>query len=189
MALSTKEEYIAQCMTTDKTREECEQLWNESQTKTDQQTKEEYIKECVAGGKTEAECEAAWAEAHQTGDYATVYKDLQLTRAENKQLKKMLREATDIINAFSKEKDSVDSARKFELAVEIERETDGREKHSDLMKESLRDLLIMRQAIDKVKPKDFLSVSALIAKSDARKKPQLTVGQWNPITKKYEGGT
>lgn len=188
MALSTKEEYIAQCMTTGKTREECEQLWNEAQTTADQQTKEEYITECVAGGKTREECEAAWNEAHQATDYATIRRSLEMERAKNRQLTKMLREATDIIKAVNLERDAVTDARKYELAVEIERDTQGREKHGDLMNESLRDLTIMKKAIDTAKPKDFVSVSALLAESDARKKPQLTVGEWDPIAKKYKGG-
>ena len=188
MALSTKEEYITQCMTTGKTREECEQAWNKAHKTADQQTKTEYITECVAGGKTKEECEAAWNEAHQAGDYATVFRELHMERAKNRQLTKMLREATDIIKAVNAEKDAVSDARKYELAVEIERATDGRKKHGDLMKESLNDLTIMHDAIDSAKPKDFVSVSMLLDESERKKKPHLSVGEWDPIAKKYKGG-
>jgi len=58
VALSEKEEYIAQCMATGKTREECEHLWNEAHKTTDQQTKEEWIKQCMAGGKTREDLSA-----------------------------------------------------------------------------------------------------------------------------------
>jgi hypothetical protein len=188
LALSDKEEYIAQCMTTGKTREECEQLWNEAH-KGDQQTKEEWITQCVAGGKTREECEAAWNEAHQpTGDYATIYRENQMMKVENRQLKKMLREATDIIKAVNSERDAVTDARKYELAIELERDSNGRFRHSDLMKESLEKLAIMKKAVDVARPKDFVSVSAMLEESKRKKEPQLTVGEWDPVNKKYKGG-
>lgn len=188
--LSAKEEYIAQCMTTGKTREECEHLWNESQTPpTDQQTKEEYIKECVAGGKTHEECEAAWNEAHQTGDRATLVRQNEMLKVKLQQTTKMLREATDIIKAVNSERDAVTEARKYEIAVEIERDSDGRLKHANLMRESLKDLFIMKKAIDSARPRDFTNVAALLDESARKKKPKLTVGEWDPDKKQYRGGT
>lgn len=187
MALSAKEEYIAQCMTTGKTREECEHLWNEAH-KGDQQSKEDYMKECMAGGKTREECEEAWGEGHQGGDYATLVRTNAMQRVKIDQLTKMLREATDIIKAVNQERDAVTEARKYELAVEIERDSLGRMKHSNLMKESLKDLTIMKKAIDIARPKDFVSTSQLLEESDRKKKPQLTVGEYDPETKKYKGG-
>ena len=189
MALSAKEEYIAQCMTTGKTREECEQMWNEAHKSTDQQTKAEYIKECVAGGKSHAECESAWNEAHQAGDYGSLVRDNEMLKVKLKQTTRMLKEATDIIKAVNQERDAVIDARKYEIAVELERDSDGRLKHGDLMTESLENLAIMKKAIDTARPKDFVSVSTLLSESDQKKKPKLTVGQWNPDTKQYEGGT
>lgn len=186
MALSAKEEYIAQCMTTGKTREECEHLWNEAQKTTDQQSKEDYIKECMAGGKTREECEAAWNEAHAAGDYATLVRENEMLKVKLNQTMKMLREATDIIKAVNSERDAVTEARKYELAVEIERDSLGRMKHSDLMKENLKELTIMKRAIDMARPKDFVSTSALLDESARKKKPQLTVGSYDPIKKKWE---
>ena len=188
MALSTKEEYIAQCMTAGKTREECEQAWNQTHKTADQQTKTEYITECVAGGKTKEECEAAWNEAHQAGDYATLVRQNEMLKVKLDQTMKMLREATEIIKAVNAERDAVTEARKYELAVEIERDSEGKMKHGDLMKETLKDLSIMKKAIDSARPKDFVSVSTLLDESDRKKKPQLSVGEWDPIAKKYKGG-
>ncbi len=190
MALSEKEEYIAQCMTTGKTREECEQLWNEAHKTSDQQTKEDWIKQCLAGGKTREECEKAWNEAHSSADYATLVRENEMLKVKLDQTLKMLREATDIIKAVNAEKDAVTEARKYELAVEIERDSDGRLRHEDLMKESLRDLTIMKKAIDSARPKDFYSVSTVFLNEDAerKKQPQLTVGEYDPETKKFRGG-
>jgi len=173
---------------TEKTREECEHEWNQSQTTADQQTKEEYITECVAGGKTREECAAAWNEAHQSADYQTIKRENEMLKVKLGQTTQMLREATDIIKAVNADRDAVTDARKYELAVEIERDTDGREKQTDLMKESLRDLAIMKKAIDRAKPKDFVSVSALLNESKRKKEPQLTVGAWDPIAKKWKDG-
>jgi len=173
---------------TEKTREECEQLWNEAQTTADQQTKEEYITECVAGGKTREECEAAWNEAHQATDTATLKRELEMTKVKLRQTTGMLRDATKIIKAVNAERDAVTDARKYEIALEIEKDTDGREKHTDLMNESLKDLSIMKRAIDRAKPKDFVSMAALLEESEKRKEPQLTVGEYDPIAKKWKRG-
>jgi len=193
LTLSTKEEYIAQCMAgTEKTREECEHLWDEANTPptTDQQTKEEYITECMTGGKTREECEAAWNESHQpSADYATLLRRNEMMKVKLDQTMKMLREATKIIKAVNAERDAVTEARKYEIAVEIERDSEGKLKHTNLMSETLKDLSIMKKAIDVARPKDFTSVSSLLEESARRKKPKLTVGQWNPDTKQYEGGT
>jgi len=161
--LSEKEEYIAQCITTDKTREECEQMWNEAH-KGDE------------GDKDKAK------------DYPTLVRELEMERVKTAQLTKMLKEATDIIKAVNAERDAVTEARKYEIAVEIERDSDGRMKHGDLMKESLENLSIMKKAIDSARPKDFVSTVALLEESEAKKKPQLTVGEWDSVSKKYKGG-
>lgn len=187
MSLSTKEEYIAQCMTQNKTREECENMWNEAH-KGDQQSKEDYMKECVAGGKSRAECEAAWNEAHQGGDYGTLVRRAAMQEVKIEQLRKMLKETTDIIKAVNAERDAVTEARKYELAIELERDSDGKFKHGDLMKESLKDLTIMKKAVDVARPRDFVSVSSMLDEQERKKQPKLTVGQWNPDTKRYEGG-
>lgn len=190
MALSAKEEYIAQCMTTGKTREECENLWNQAQKTTDQDTKEEYIKQCMAGGKTREECEKAWSESHETaGDYDTLVRENQMLKVKNTQLTKALRESVAIIQAVNTERDAITDARKYELALEIEQDSKGQVKRGDLMKESLKDLSIMKKAMDLARPKDFVSVQQLLAKDQARKTPMLTVGQWDADKKKWIGGT
>jgi hypothetical protein len=188
MSLSAKEEYIAQCMTTGKTREECEQLWNEAQKSTDQETKAEYMKNCMGGGKSREECEAAWNEGHNASDYGTLVHENAMNRVKIEQLTKMLKEATDIIKAVNAERDAVTDARKYELAVEIERDSLGRLKHTDLMKENLKELTIMKRAIDMARPKDFVSTSALLEEQARNKEPMLSVGEYDASTKKWKGG-
>jgi hypothetical protein len=189
LALSTKEEYIAQCMASEnKTREECEELWNQAQKTADQQTKEDYIKECVAGGKSQQECEDAWNEAHQTGDYASLIRRHEILKKRYDENIMYLKQATKIIKHFQEEKAARDLAEKHELAVQLEAKSKGGLKYKDLMNESSESLEKMRLAIDSSTPKNFTSVSALLAESDARKQPQLTVGEWDPVAKKYKGG-
>lgn len=194
MTLSTKEEYIAQCMAGNaKTREECEHEWNQTQTQTqitDQETKEEYMAQCKASGKTEAECETAWNEAHQppTADYASLFRAHELLKRRYDENLLYLGQATKIIKRFQSEKEGRDLAEKHSVAVELEAKTEGRLTYQELMKETPRDLDTMRKAIDRATPKDFTSVSALLAESDARKRPQLSVGEWDPVAKKWKGG-
>lgn len=193
MALSTKEEYIAQCMASEsKTREECEHEWNQTQTQqqiTDQETKEEYMAQCVASGKTEVECEAAWKESHPpAADFASLARKYAILKERYDENLLYLGQATKIIKHFQAEKDARDLAEKHGVAVEIEAKTAGRLKYKELMTESPRDLDTMRRAIDKATPKNFTNVSAILAASDARKKPKGTVGEWDPIAKKWKGG-
>jgi len=157
--------------------------------------KEEYIAQCMTGGKTREECEQAWNEAHKDDkkddkakDWTQLVRELEMERVKNTQLTKMLKEATDIIKAVNAERDAVTEARKYEIAVEIERDSEGRMKHGDLMKESLENLSIMKKAIDTAKPRDFVSVSSLLEESEKKKEPKLTVGEWDPISKTYKGG-
>lgn len=159
--LSQKEEYIAQCMTSGKTREECEQLWNES---------------------------------HRTPQEETPGTDVALTRmnamqaVKISQLEAALREATGIIKAVNLERDAVMEARKYELALELEKESDGRLRHNELMKEELKDLTLMKKTIDTAHPKNLVSVSNLIAADNKRKKPTLSVGEYDTATGTYKGG-
>lgn len=182
-----KEEYIAQCMTTGKTREECAHLWDLAQTG-DQQSKEDYMKQCVAGGKTLEECEKAWTESHASADYGTLIRENAMQKVKIDQLQNALREATNIIKAVNIERDAITDARKYELACEIEKDTEGRVKHGDLMKETLNNLSIMKKAIDVARPKDFVSVQQLLAKDAKKKTPLLTVGQWDADKKQWVGG-
>jgi len=117
--LSEKEEYIAQCMTQNKTREECENLWNEAHKTADQQSKEDYITQCVASGKSKEECEAAWNEAHSTGDYASIFRENQMLRVKLEQTTALLKEATDIVKTINAERDAIKQARKYEIAIEL----------------------------------------------------------------------
>lgn len=154
--------------------------------------KEDYITQCVNSGKSKEECENAWNEAHKDSDkakdYATVIRENEMLKVKLDQTTKMLREATEIIKAVNAERDAVTEARKYEVAVEIERDSDGKLKHGDLMTESLKDLTIMKKAIDSARPKDFVSVATLLDESDKKRKPQLSVGEWDPVAKKYRGG-
>lgn len=190
MALSAKEEYIAQCMTTGKTREECEHLWNASQTPpTDQGTKEEYINQCMAGGKTKEECEAAWSESHEpSGDYASLIRKHELLKKRYDENILYLKQATKIIKHYQENDAARDLAEKHDIAVKLEAKSKGGLKYRDLMNESTESLEKMRMAIDAATPKDFVNVSALLAESDAKRKPMLTTGQWDPEKKKWIGG-
>ena len=96
---------------------------------------------------------------------------------------------TKIIERFQDEKRARDMAEKHVLAVDIERLTKGRMRYKELMEEPIDDLEKMRRAIDSATPKDFVSVSRLLKEADARRKPELTVGEWDPDAKKYKGGT
>ena len=185
MALSTKEEYIAQCMTTGKTREECEHQWNEAQKTADQQTKEEYIKQCVAGGKTHEECEAAWSEAHETGDYASLIRKHEILKKRYDENLQYLQQATKIIKHFQEKEAAQDLGEKHTMAVELEAKSKGGLKYKDLMNKSTTSLEDMRLAIDAATPKDFVSVSALLTKSDQKKKSGLTVGDWDDDKKEW----
>lgn len=157
--------------------------------------KEEYIAQCMTSGKTREECEQAWNEAHKAPegdkakDYSTLVRETAMQKVKIEQLSDQLREATKLIKNMDAEHRAQDDADKFRLACQIETDTKGEKKRGDLMKESKRDLSIMKETIDVMnKAKGFVSVSMLLDESDKKKKPQLTVGQWNPDTKQYEGG-
>ena len=157
--------------------------------------KEEFVAQCVATGKTEAECAKIWDESHSATehldkkDFRGLVRENEMQKVKIGQLEAALREATDIIKKVNTERDAVTDARKYELSLELEKDTEGRLKHSELMKESLEELTIMKKAIDVARPKSFVSLSQQIA-ADKKKKmePTLTVGEWDPDTKQYRGG-
>lgn len=157
--LSAEEEYIAQCMLTGKSREECKKIWDESHTLPET--------------------------GEPTADHATLLRQNAMKDVKIRQLQNALREATGIIKAVNQERDAVTEARKYELALEIESESDGRVKHGDLMKETLKDLNIMKKAMDMAQPKDFVSVQKLLEKDSAKKTSRLTVGQWDNDKKEW----
>lgn len=155
--------------------------------------KEEFIAQCVAGGKTRADCEKIWDEGHgektlDTKDYATLFRENEMLKIKLAQRDDALREATAIIQRINVEKDAVMDARKYELALEIEKATNGTLRHAKLMEENLDSLMQIKKGVDANRPQDFVSISQLIAKDEKKQKPMLTVGEWDPDTKKYKGG-
>jgi len=156
---------------------------------TDQQTKEEYITECVTGGKTKEECETAWNEAHQAGDYATLIRKYELLKAKDDENVAYLAQATRIIKHYQEKDEAEAVGNKHRVAVELERDSHGNLKYAELMKESPESLDTMKRAIDAAKPKDFLSVSAQLDAAEKRKEPMLSVGEWDPVAKKWKGGS
>jgi hypothetical protein len=121
-------------------------------------------------------------------EYASRCKEIEMKDVKINQLEAALRESTDIIRKVNAEREAVTEARKYELALELEKDMEGRMKHGDLMNETLENLSIMKKAVDTARPKDFVSLSQLVANDEVKKKPTLTVGEWDPDTKKYRGG-
>jgi len=156
--------------------------------------KEEFVAQCVAGGKERAECEKIWDESHQPAtpldkkDFGDLVSQIEMQKVKIGQLEAALREATDIIKKVNTERDAVTDARKYEISLELEKDSEGRLKHRELMKESLENLSIIKKTIDLARPKTFVSLSQKIAEDQKQQKPSLSVGEWNPETKKYEGG-
>jgi len=157
--------------------------------------KEEWIASCVAGGKTREECGNIWDESHSGNpklgdqvDFGELVRETEMQKVKISQLENALREATDIIKKVNAERTAVTDARKYELALELEKDSEGRFKHGDLMKSSLEELSIMKKAIDVARPKTLVSLSQQIAQDSKKKQPTLSVGEWNPDTKQFEGG-
>jgi hypothetical protein len=162
---------------------------------TDQQTKEEYVAECVAGGKTKEECETAWNEAHKTDSDDPKAKSHAQLVAENEMLtvklghaNKLLVEAARLFKEQEDDRDSKLEAQKYDISTQIERSTKGKLKTKDLMRENFEVLAKMRTAIDSIEDSSFVNISALLDESEKKRKPQLSVGEWDPIAKKYRGG-
>jgi len=159
-------------------------------------TKEAYIAQCMTTGKSKEECEQAWLQQDQKGDkpapmaqdYATLFKEHEMTKVKLQQTTDMLREATKIIERINEEKDAREIAEKFNLATQLERLSEGRLKHADLMKESMEQLSTRMATADQIKPTNSVSVAMLMAESEEKRKPQLSVGQWDPIKKQWIGG-
>ena len=155
--------------------------------------KEEFVAQCEAAGKTRADCEQIWDAGHgekhlDKQDYAALVSNIEMKDVKIRQLEAALREATDIIKRVNAERDAVTEARKYELALELEKDSEGRMKHSDLMASSLEELSIMKKAIDTARPKDYVSISKLISDDEKKRKPTLTVGAWDPDTKQWKEG-
>jgi len=155
--------------------------------------KEEFIAQCVASGKTNEDCNQIWDAGHgeknlDRQDYSSLVSNIEMKDVKIRQLEAALREATDIIKRVNAERDAVQEARKYELSLELEKDSEGRMKHGDLMKSSLEELAIMKKAIDTARPKDYVSISQLISQDDKKRKPTLTVGQWDPDTKQWKEG-
>jgi len=123
-----------------------------------------------------------------TDDYAAIRKEIEMKDVKINQLEAALRESTDIIRKVNAEREAVTEARKYELALELEKDMEGRMKHGDLMNETLENLSIMKKAVDTARPKDFVSLSQLVANDEQKRKPTLTVGEWDPDTKRFKGG-
>lgn len=156
-------------------------------------TQEEYVTQCMTTGKTKEDCEELWRKSQETPstdkDFSELRREVEMQKVEIKQLKDALKEATNIITSVNAERNAVTDARKYELALQLEKDSDGNLKHGDLMLKDLNELTIMKTAIDVARPKNFVSISQMIGRdSQKQKKPQLTVGQYNPDTKQYEGG-
>jgi uncharacterized iron-regulated protein len=155
--------------------------------------KEEFIAQCIATGNTQEACQKMWDEGHgqknlDKQDYGELVRSVEMQKVKISQLEAALRESTDIIKRVNTERDAVTDARKYEIALELEKDTEGRMKHGDLMKESLEELTIMKKAIDTARPKNFVSLSQAISRDEQKKKPMLTVGSWDPDTKKWKEG-
>lgn len=157
MSLSTKEEFVAQCMTTGKTREKCEELWMSQETPAD---------------------DALNMQAKTIEDQAEKIRKLQ----------EALGESTGIIRDLQQENTDEAIREAGELVAKMFHDSLGflnREKLSYLR---LSDLRALSRNFKTKNNQDYLDYFKI--RSDAKRTGKstrdLSVGEWNPITKTWK---
>ena len=149
-------------------------------------TKEDLMAACMKGGKSEAECTQMMTDAFPvSGDSGLLTKIAMLEgRVETRE--KQLKQAIDIANRANDEAKARETKEKQGLIDSIQQ--DSKFTAEDLKDKSLGELQTMRITLDRSIEKTFASVAAEIDEQKRTRQPQLTIGMYDSVNKKWVGG-
>ncbi|MFA5365919.1 MAG: hypothetical protein WC325_12120 [Candidatus Bathyarchaeia archaeon] len=99
-----------------------------------------------------------------------------------------LKQAIDIANKANDQQKVRDEAEKIDLIERIVVDSNRKFTPSELADKSLRELNLIKLAIDKSLDATFASVAALQAEQNRKNQPLLTAGAWDNKSQSWVGG-
>lgn len=157
---------------------------------TNEQSKEEFMAACLKD-HDQATCEKMWNDAKAGTDktkdkgYAEVVADNEKLKLRVDRLEAQLRQSNALLQRVNDLKKAEDAANKERLTIDIM--NNSKYTKDMLVSKPYEELKIIADALENTE-KGFASVATDAADTHRKQERKLTVGQWNPDTKQWEGG-
>lgn len=154
-----KEEYIAQCMATDKTREECEELWKKIH---------EYEEK-----------------SKQPGDLLKTIED---QRRQIKSLESQVKQAAELVSGIQKERDASDAQEKQRLIYKLAKDSRGYLRPDHLSNLDLHDLRLISYTFKTENARDYMEYFERRRAQElaSKRKSGMTVGEYDQTRKTWK---
>ena len=145
--------------------------------------------------KTKEDCEAAgmkWNDESKTCTISSSDTDLirenEMLKARLKTREDQLRQAIEIANKANTSQQARSEAERQDLIDHIVIDTNGKYTKDELKDKPLKEIQLIKTALDKSLEHTFTNIAAFQAEQDRKKKPHLTIGAWDNEKKQWTGG-